>query len=130
MKRDDELSKLLKRILFEESELLAEWIREIGEEIENRRKLGAKILSQIKEDKERIYPELYKIPWEAGYKPSADERKSNLEHELLDLHKEERLQKWRLWRNTVDLKRELRKLLLEYKRSSRMNRLAGDEDED
>jgi len=126
----DPLRKLLEKLLSEESDLIAEWIEEIEGEIERRKKLGKQMLEQIEKDKERIYPELYKIPWETGYKGSADERKTQLESELLRLHKEEREQKWRTWRNTTDLKRELMRLLIEYKRSTRIKKIIGDEDGD
>lgn len=124
------LRKLLEKLLSEESDLIAEWIEEIKGEIERRKKLGKQMLEQIEKDKERIYPELYKIPWETGYKGSADERKTQLERELIELHREERNHRWRTWRNTIDLKRELMRLLMEYKRSMRIKKLIGDENGD
>jgi len=126
----DPFRKPFKKLLFEESDLIAEWIEEIKGEIERRENLGKQLLAQIEKDKERIYPELYKIPWETGYKGSADERKIQLERELIELHREEREQRWRIWRNTIDLKRELMRLLMEYKRSMRIKKLMGDESGD
>ena len=123
----DPLRKLLEKLLSEESDLLAGWIEEIKGEIERRKNLGKQLLAQIEKDKERIYPELYKIPGETGYKGSADERKTQLERELIELHREEREQRCRLWKNTIDLKRELMRLLMEYKRSMRIKKLMGDE---
>ena len=125
----DSLRKLFE-LLSEENHLIAEWIEEIKGEIERRKKLGKQMLEQIEKDKERIYPELYKIPWETGYKGSADERKTQLERELIELHREEREQRWRIWKNTIDLKRELMRLLMEYKRSMRIKKLIGDENGD
>ena len=126
----DPFRKPFKKLLFEESDLIAEWIEEIKGEIERRENLGKQLLAQIEKDKERIYPELYKIPWETGYKGSADERKIQLERELIELHREEREQRWRIWKNTIDLKRELMRLLMEYKRSMRIKKLMGDESGD
>ena len=118
--RDDDAMSAFTQLLSQDIETLREWIEEVIQEIESRRKLRHDLISKLSDGVEKVQYLIDKIGhWEPGYKPSVDGRRTGLEVECLALRKEERLQELNAWRDISMLKRQLRELLKEYREALR-----------
>jgi hypothetical protein len=114
--RDDDPINRFTRFLSHDVQALREWMEEVSQEIESRRKLRHDSISKLSDGVEKVQYLIDRIEhWEPGYKPSVDTRKTGLEKEYLSLKREERIQELNAWRDISVLKRQLRELLREYR---------------
>ena len=116
-KRDSwELSESLSGTFKERLNILKEAIEEIDSEIGIRVTLSSSLGESLKESARKVTGSLNQFEgWVWGYKPSVDFRRTALQRELLGIYREARTEKQRAFSDIVALKKERRKLLMEYK---------------
>ena len=96
--------------------VLKQALQEIDTEIGFRAKVSDAFQLSLKESRREVSRLLMEIEHLApGYKPSVDSRRTALERELLSLYREARAEKRQAFSDLMGLRREKRKLEMEYK---------------
>jgi hypothetical protein len=112
--------RYLDELFGKDASVLAEWIKEVREDIYARQNLAADLLSDLKNRSLLIERELDKVShWCPGYNPSADRRRSDLERQFEHVRAEQREHKLLLWKDIGLLRKELRLLVREYRKAKR-----------
>jgi hypothetical protein len=113
---DQDIPKILVGTFGERLSILKEAIEEIDCEIGIRKELSKSFHGALKESRDWLTKKLRKFEdWEFGYKPSVDFRRTTLERELLGIYRESRAEQQKTFSDIVGLKKDRRKLLMEYK---------------
>ena len=112
----EEVGEALGETLESRLRILKEALEEIDTEIGLRSAISEAFQSSLKKSRQEVSRLLLDIEhWSPGYKPSVDSRRSNLERELLSLYREARAEKRQALSDVLSLKKERRKLEMEYK---------------
>jgi len=113
--RDEQLEPL--KLIFDKIDLLRETIEEIKEDIKTRHELNHEFLIQIDKQIKKLEEELQNLKlYSLGNNQShgANSKRIQIEKELHELNKEKRDRIYSYFKDTVELKEKLRKVLLEY----------------
>ena len=104
-------------ILDERIDNLREAIAEIDDALAGRKKLSQQFLEQIDREAEeaRRHLKTLKEPWQMGFYPQIEFMRLSLHKSLTSRAKERRGEQLKYWENGVNLARERRKFLDEYK---------------
>ncbi|HUW85137.1 MAG TPA: hypothetical protein VMZ31_20330 [Phycisphaerae bacterium] len=104
-------------ILDERIENLREAIAEIDAALPGRKQLSQQFLEQIDREAEeaRRDPKTLKEPWQWGFYPEVEFMRLSLHKSLTSRAKERRGEELKYWENGVNLAKERRKFLGEYK---------------
>lgn len=114
--KEADFPQLLAGSFEERIRILREAIEEIDLEIGVRERLNRDLAEAFKRDREWLSIKLSEFDkWQFGYKPSVDFRRTALERELLGIYRESRTEKHRRFSDIASLRKERRKLLMEYK---------------
>jgi len=101
-------------------------INQINEEITSRKVLMDRSLDKIDYQITRAASSLEKLVFRIGYNRSVDLTRNFLERELGNLRKERRASRLRFWEDVVQLHRDQREIIAEYRDALRKRSLAGD----
>jgi hypothetical protein len=113
---EQNLPQILSGTFEERLAILKEAIEEIDSEIDVRKELSKSFQFGLKDARDWLTKSLREFEqWQFGYKPSVDFRRTALERELLGVYREARTERQRAFTDIVALKKERRKLLMEYK---------------
>jgi len=109
----DELSG----ILAERIENLREAIEELDDAMDRRKSLNRRFLDQIDEEMREIHHQLGHLqpPWRMGFQPQVEFLRLSLHKSLTSRRKDTRTEEHDYWKDVVDLSKERRKFLDEYK---------------
>lgn len=109
--------KELTGILSERIENLSEAIHELDHALATREALSQKFLKQIKAEIEEVYYQLGHLqpPWKTGFYPKLEFLRLSLHKSLTSRKKDIRSEELKYWQDVVDLLKEKRKFLDEYK---------------
>lgn len=104
-------------ILDERIENLREAIREIDEALAGRKELNLRFLEQIDREHEEVRRHLNTLqePWVAGFYPQIEFLRVSLHKSLTSRAKDRRTEELKYWENGINLLKERRKFLDEYK---------------
>jgi hypothetical protein len=96
--------------------ILREAIDDVDSEIGVRLNLSRAIQSSIKGSRDELLWLLKDVQrWQPGLAPSIDQRRTTLETEVVGLYREARSEKQRAFSDIASLRKEKRKLVIEYK---------------
>ena len=124
MHRDKGYFDFVERTFTEDVRLLKKRMKEIKQELESRKDLRRYSLSEMESDVSALECYLNRINhWAPGYKSGVDKRRSDMERELLELKKEERMERLAFWKDVALLEKELLSLLREYRKAMRKKEL-------
>jgi hypothetical protein len=108
----------LERILYQDVELLRTWILEIQSKLDSRKEIARKTMAEIGKDIENLESKYEKIRfWAAGYLPSVDRTKTEIQEQIDVLKNQARMEEVRFWDDTSRLEKELRLLVHAYERA-------------
>lgn len=104
-------------ILDERIDNLREAIHEIDEALAGRKQLNVRFLEQIDREADEVRYNLgmLKPPWTAGFLPQVEFLRHSLHKSLTSRAKERRSEELKCWENHVNLAKERRKFVDEYK---------------
>ena len=104
-------------ILSERIENLREAIEELDNALATRKVLSKKFLNQIDEERKEIHYQLGHLnpPWQTGFYPKLEFLRLSLHKSLTSRQKDIRSEELKYWQDVVDLLKEKRKFLDEYK---------------
>ena len=104
-------------ILDERLENLREAIEEIDDALAGRKQLNVHFLDQIDREAEEAKRHLNTLqpPWKAGFYPELEFLRLSLHKSLTSRAKEKRSEQLKYWENGINLAKERRKFLDEYK---------------
>jgi hypothetical protein len=104
-------------ILDERLRNLREAIEEIDAALENRKVLNVRFLEQIHCEAEEVkrHLNMLQAPWKAGFYPELEFLRLSFHKSLTSRAKESRSEELKYWENGVNLAKERRKFLDEYK---------------
>jgi len=104
-------------ILDERIENLREAIEEIDDALAGRRKLNREFLEQIDREAEEVKRQLNMLqaPWKAGFYPELEFLRLSFHKSLTSRAKDRRSEELKYWENGVNLAKERRTFLDEYK---------------
>lgn len=117
-------------------ELLKKIIEEINTEIRNRKALRNGALKEIEEELDKLYVLLIevapmgKVRVSDEHLDSMNERRIHLEKSIARLNELRRTHKINTWKDIVNLKRELFKLLPEYSQLMQLKKVIMEDDQD
>ena len=104
-------------ILSERIDNLREAIEELDDALANRKVLSKKFLKQIDEEMKEIHYQLGHLnpPWKTGFYPKLEFLRLSLHKSLTSRQKEIRSEELKYWQDVVNVLKEKRKFLDEYK---------------
>lgn len=104
-------------ILDERIENLREAIQEIDDALAGRKKLSQQFLEQIDREAEEVKRHLNMLnaPWKTGFYPELEFLRLSFHKSLTSRAKDRRAEELKYWENGVNLAKERRKFLDEYK---------------
>jgi hypothetical protein len=107
----------LSGILAERVDNLSEAIRELDDAMARRKTLNHKFLKEIGEEMQEIHHQLGHLqpPWREGFQPQVEFLRLSLHKSLTSRRKDTRTEEHDYWKDVVDLSKERRKFLDEYK---------------
>jgi len=109
--------KAVTSILDERIQNLREGIEEIDEALAGRKKLNQDFIEQIDRESEEVKRHLNMLnpPWKTGFYPELEFLRLSFHKSLTSRAKERRAEHLKYWENGVNLAKERRKFLDEYK---------------
>jgi len=109
--------KAVTSILDERIQNLREGIEEIDEALAGRKKLNQDFIEQIDREAEEVKRHLNMLnpPWKTGFYPELEFLRLSFHKSLTSRAKERRTEELKYWENGVNLAKERRKFLDEYK---------------
>jgi len=115
-------------IIDERIENLAEAIEEIDAALEGRKELNEQFLEQIDREAEEVKRHLNMLqpPWKAGFLPELEFLRLSFHKSLTSRAKDRRSEELKYWENGVNLAKERRRFLDEYKALLATRRRLGD----
>lgn len=123
-------SRYLDQLFSQDADLLGNWIADVRAEMSARQRQAADAIVDLEVEARAIGRELDRVAhWSPGYRPSADQRRSDLDRQLLRVYEQRREHQLSLWRDIGSLRRELRALVKEYVRAKRTDELVWGGDE-
>lgn len=115
--RTGEHEQSITGILDERIQNLREAIHEIDEALAGRKKLNRQFLEQIEHeyDEAKRFLDTLQPPWKMGFYPQVEFLRLSLHKSLTSRSKERRSEELKCWENHVNLAKERRKFMDEYK---------------
>ena len=104
-------------LLSERIQNIIEAIEEIDTALIQRKVLNERFLEQIKREKEEVkrHLQFLNAPWQTGFYPELEFLRLSFHKSLTSRAKERRAEELKYWENNVNLAKERRKFLDEYK---------------
>jgi hypothetical protein len=114
---DPDKARAVTGILDERIQNLREAIEEIDEALAGRKELSQQFLDQIDRESEEVkhHLNLLQPPWKMGFHPQIEFLRLSFHKSLTSRAKDRRSEELKYWENGVNLSKERRKFLDEYK---------------